>query len=46
MQPGSPAERAGLKPNDVIVKLAGHDVADPGGLRNLTAGLDVGRRSR
>ena len=42
VQPGSPAERAGLKPNDVIVKLAGHEVADPAGLRNLTAGLDVG----
>ena len=42
VQPGSPAERAGLKPNDVVVKLAGHEVADPGGLKNLTAGLDVG----
>jgi serine protease Do len=40
--PGSPAERAGLKRNDVIVKLAGHEIADPGGLRNLTAGLDIG----
>jgi serine protease Do len=41
VQPGSPAERAGLQPDDVIVKLADHDVADPGALRNLTAGLDV-----
>ena len=42
VQPGSPAERAGLKPSDVVVKLAGHEVADPAGLKNLTAGLDVG----
>jgi serine protease Do len=42
VQPGSPAELAGLKQNDVIVKLAGHEVADAFGLRNLTAGLDVG----
>ena len=26
----------------MIVKLAEHEVADPGGLRNLAAGLDVG----
>jgi serine protease Do len=42
VQPGSPAERAGLKPADVVVKLAGHEVADAAGLKNLTAGLDVG----
>ena len=42
VQPGSPAERAGLKSGDVIVKLADRDVADPAALRNLTAGLDVG----
>jgi serine protease Do len=42
VQPGSPAEQVGLKPDDVIVKLADHDVADPAGLRNLTAGLDAG----
>jgi serine protease Do len=42
VQPGSPAEQVGLKANDVIVKLADHDVADPAGLRNLTAGLDAG----
>ncbi len=42
VQPGSPAETAGLKAGDVIVKLAEHDVADPAALRNLAAGLDVG----
>jgi serine protease Do len=44
VQPGSPAERAGLKLGDVIVKVADHDVADPAALRNLTASLDVGAR--
>ena len=44
VQPGSPAEVAGLKADDVIVKLANRDVADPAGLRNLTASLDAGTR--
>ena len=42
VEPDSPADRAGLKFGDVIVKLANQEVADPAGLRNLTAGLDVG----
>ncbi|MGP0068852.1 MAG: trypsin-like peptidase domain-containing protein [Isosphaeraceae bacterium] len=42
VQPGSPAEHAGLKSGDVIIKVADRDVADPSSLRNLTAGLDVG----
>jgi len=42
--PGSPAEQAGLRAQDVIVKLADRDVANPSALRNLTAGLDVGTR--
>ena len=42
VEPGSPADQAGLKSGDVIVKLADHEVADPPGFRNLTAGLDVG----
>jgi serine protease Do len=44
VQPGGPAEMAGLKAGDVIVKLAEHDVADADALRNLAAGLDVGAR--
>ena len=44
IQPGSPAERAGLKRGDVIVKLADRDVADRASLRNLAASLDVGKQ--
>jgi serine protease Do len=40
--PGSPADRAGLKSGDVIVKVRDQEVADPAALRNLTANLDVG----
>ncbi len=42
VQPGSPAAHAGLRKNDVIVKIAGHDVADSASLRLLTAGIDAG----
>ena len=42
VQPGSPAERAGLKAGDVIVKLADRDMVDRAGLRNLAAGLAAG----
>jgi serine protease Do len=44
VQPGSPAERAGLKPGDVIVNLDQHEVVDRASLRNLAAGLDVGSK--
>ncbi len=40
--PGSPAEQAGLRAQDMIVKLADREVTSPAGLRNLTAGLDIG----
>ena len=42
VQPGSPAEHAGLKSGDVIIKVGDREVANPASLRNLTAGLDVG----
>jgi serine protease Do len=42
VQPGSPADRAGLKTGDVIVKLGDREINDPSALRNLTANLDVG----
>jgi serine protease Do len=42
VQPGSPAAQIGLKPDDVIVKIADHEIADTAALRLLTAGLDAG----
>jgi serine protease Do len=42
VHPRSPAAQVGLKPNDVIVKIADHDIADTAALRLLTAGLDAG----
>jgi serine protease Do len=42
VQPGSPAAQIGLKPNDVIVKIADRDISDSAALRLLTAGLDAG----
>ena len=42
VQQRSPAEKAGLKMNDVLTNLAGHDVSNPASLRNLAANLDVG----
>jgi serine protease Do len=42
VQPGGPAERAGIKAGDVIVNVAQHEVVDRADLRNVTAGLDVG----
>jgi serine protease Do len=44
VQPGSPADRAGLKSGDVIVKLGEREVADPSALRYVTASMDVGSK--
>jgi serine protease Do len=44
VQPGSPADRAGLKAGDVIVKLGDREVPDPAALRNVTASMDVGSK--
>jgi serine protease Do len=40
--PGGPAEKAGLKDNDVIVALNGHEVSDGNDLVNRVADLDIG----
>jgi serine protease Do len=45
IQPGSPAERAGLQVGDVIVKIGDREVRDPASLRNETAGLPIGHKT-
>jgi serine protease Do len=40
----TPADRAGLKRGDVVVKYNGHDVTNAGQLRNLVAETPVGRQ--
>ncbi len=40
---GSPAEKAGLKRGDVIIKYNGNQVNDPAQLKNMTASTPVGK---
>ncbi|HEY3740837.1 MAG TPA: PDZ domain-containing protein, partial [Bryobacteraceae bacterium] len=40
--PGGPADKAGMKENDVIVALNGHEVKDGNDLVNHVADLDIG----
>ncbi len=42
VEPGSPAERAGLKANDVLIRVGQHDVDDPSDLRLRVAALAAG----
>ena len=42
--PGSPASKAGLKPEDVIVAIAGRRITDPNALRIVASNLDAGSR--
>ena len=44
--PGGPADRAGLNVGDVILAIAGRDVADSDSLRYRIATLPVGRNAR
>jgi serine protease Do len=44
VQPGGPADSVGLRKDDVIVMLGGHEVSSPDELRILTANLDVGAK--
>ncbi len=41
--PGTPAARAGLKPGDVIVRVAGQATADPAALADVLAGTRPGQ---
>jgi serine protease Do len=43
VQEGSPAERAGLKPGDVIVRWDGKAIDGPRGLPPLVAGTEIGK---
>nr|WP_051013538.1 DegQ family serine endoprotease [Pararhodospirillum photometricum] len=43
--PGGPAEKAGLKVGDVIVRFDGHDVPDMRALPRLVAETDIGKRA-
>jgi serine protease DegQ len=43
---GGPADKAGLKPGDVLVEVQGKPVADPTGMLNLIAALQPGQAAK
>ena len=43
---GGPAEKAGVKPGDVLLGVEGQPIADPRGMLNLVAGLQPGDKAR
>jgi len=43
---GGPADKAGVKPGDVLVEINGKPVADPQGMLNLVAALEPGSTAR
>jgi serine protease DegS/serine protease DegQ len=44
VQRGSPADRAGIKPGDIVVTVDGKPVGDPDSMRNLIVALAPGRQ--
>jgi serine protease Do len=45
VQTGSPAERAGIKPGDVVVQFNGRDIAEPRDLARVVADAGPGRKA-
>jgi serine protease DegQ len=43
---GGPADKAGVKPGDILVEVQGKPVADPSGMLNLVAALAPGQAAR
>ena len=43
---GGPADKAGVKPGDVLVEVQGRPVADPAGMLNLIAALPPGQAAK
>lgn len=42
---GSPAQKAGIQPYDIIIEVNGHKVAGPTELQNIVAALDIGSKA-
>jgi Tol biopolymer transport system component len=45
VRPGAPAQKAGLKPNDIIVELAGTEIEDIQAYSDLLAELPIGKET-
>ena len=43
---GGPADKAGVKPGDILVEVQGKPVADPAGMLNLIAALEPGQSAK
>jgi Do/DeqQ family serine protease len=43
---GGPADKAGIKPGDILVEVQGRPVADPAGMLNLIAALSPGQSAK
>jgi S1-C subfamily serine protease len=43
---GGPADKAGVKPGDILVEVQGKPVADPAGMLNLIAALAPGQSAK